>query len=503
MIANQTPFPLRSDSAPGLTRIREFLRVAGFDSVTLCRVLRMENMSDLGRVDWGRVDPAALSPAGYWALRVFARGLPTPVATAREICGDEVLAALLASALLRPSRQDPACLVCPVWLYPLAGFVVASDRVDDPDGEPFTPPVDVVFPAIYSGTLRFLSLLPAAGGGDALDLCGGSGIGALVLAGTARESATADLTERSARFADFNARLNQLPVASWCGDLYEPARGRQFDLITAHPPFVPALGPNMVYRDGGESGEEVVRGVVAGLPEFLRPGGTCVILCVARDTGQQTFEQRARDWLGVHAGEFDVIYGLEKILSVRDVIASLQKKGREVGPAEVQQLVDRFQSLDTRQFVYGALFLRRYPGETVPPPARFRITSQATAHEFERLLHWRRQTFQPGFLDWLAHARPRLSPHLQLTVRHVVEAGSLVPAEFTFEINAGVQAALRPDAWVVPLLARLEGQLTVAEIYGAAQAADELPANFQLANFIGLVQTMIERGFLEIDLPPN
>ena len=38
--------------------------------------------------------------------------------------------------------------------------------------------------------------------------CGGSGIGALRLARTAKSAATADITRRSAVFADFNAQFH-------------------------------------------------------------------------------------------------------------------------------------------------------------------------------------------------------------------------------------------------------------------------------------------------------
>jgi SAM-dependent methyltransferase len=391
-------------------------------------------------------------------------------------------------------------VVCPVWLYPADGFVVATDRREDPEGDAFTPPQDIVFPAIYAGTLRFLRLLPDAHDGDALDLCGGSGIGALHLARTARTAATADLTERSAFFAEFNARLNGVKLQSFCGDLYAPVSGRQFDLITAHPPFVPATGTNMVYRDGGETGEEVTRRTIENLSAHLRPGGTCVILCVARDTQEQAFEHRVRDWLGAARDEFDILFGLEKVLTVEEVVDSLRKRGQQITEAEARQLYERLRSLGTRQFVYGAVFLRRCPEASAKEPCRVRLTTAGVAADFERLLHWRRHCRQPGLPEWLAKSRPRFAPRLQLTARHVVREGKLVPAEFVFEIEGGFHAALRPDAWVVPLVARLEGDQTVAEVFDAARAADELPTGFKLEDFLELVRKMIERGFLEVEL---
>lgn len=258
---------LRLGQASEFTCVRGFFQRAGFNDATLCRALGMEDMSNLGSVRWEAVQGDNLAGPLRWCLQVFVCGLTAPVPESRMVCGEDLFAAFLALGLLRPARRDPASVLCPVWVYPADGFVVASDRRDDPDGDCYTPPEDVVFPAIYAGTLRFLRLLPDTRGGEALDLCGGSGIGALHLSRTARVAATADLTQRAALFAEFNARLNGAAIRSLHGDLYAPVPGAQFDLISAHPPFVPATGQNMVYRDGGDTGEEVTRRIVEGLPK--------------------------------------------------------------------------------------------------------------------------------------------------------------------------------------------------------------------------------------------
>lgn len=490
-----TSFPICLGPPGAFARVRAFFSAAGFDEVTLGRVLHLEDMSALGRVRWEEIPLAELAAPLRWAINVFARGLPASESESHSVCGEETLACFRALGLLRSRRDLPPALVSPVWLYPVAGFLVVSDRTSDPDGGEFKAAEDVVFPAIYGGTLRFLKLLPETCRGDALDLCGGTGIGALRLSRAARFVATADLAARSAFFAEFNARLNSAAVTSWCGDVYAPAAGRQFELIVAHPPFVPATGPNMVYRDGGATGEEVTRRVIEGLPAHLRPGGSCVILCVARDTQAQTFEQRAKEWLGPAAGEFDVIFGLEKVLSVGEVVESLRARGQTLTDEAAQSLLTRLQSLGTKQFVYGALFLRRYPQPVAAKPFRIGLTSEGRAADFERLFAWRRHAAQPGFAEWLAQARPRFAPRLQLTARHVVQDGELVPAEFMFTIADGLEAALRPDPWIVPLLARLNGHRSVQEVYASAQQADELPEGFRLEDFAGLVGGMIERGF--------
>ncbi|HEX4263461.1 MAG TPA: methyltransferase [Verrucomicrobiae bacterium] len=492
-------FPLRPGSAEDFARARDFFQRVTFQEPVLCRALGMADMSDLGRVAWDKVRFETMSPQLRWCVNFFARGLAADENESRTICG-EAFDAFRALGLVSRIAENSSGIACSVWLYPVGEFIVASDRCADPEGRPYAPSEDVVFPAIYAGTLRFLRLLPEARGRDALDVCGGSGIGALLFSKTARVSATADLTERSALFAEFNARLNDARVESLCGDLFEPARGRKFDIISAHPPFVPATGQTMVYRDGGDTGEAVTRRVIEGLPAYLRAGGTCVILCVACDT-DKSFEQRAYDWLGENREEFDVVFGLEKILSVEEVVESMRKRGQNISEEGARQLLTRLRSFGTRQFVYGALVMRRYAGRVAAKPLRVQITPEAGAAEFERLLNWRQHGRQPGFAEWLLQSRPRLAPRLLLTARHIVQDGSLVPAEFVFSIESGPQFALRPDPWVVPLLARLEGKKSVSEIFDAAHAADELPDGFSADAFSDLVRLMIERGLLEVDLP--
>lgn len=492
-------FPLCLGGWEDFARVRELFRDTAFDEPTLCRLLSMGDMSDLRRVAWDKVSLESVSSSLRWCIQIFARGLLASEEESRAVCGS-AFASFEELGLLRHSEKDPDKVFCPVWIYPVADFVVASDRCSDPEGDAFKPAEDVVFPAIYQGTLRFLRLLPDVRGGEALDICGGTGIGALCFSRSARRSATADLTERSALFAEFNARLNGKEVESLCGDLFQPAGDRMFDVISAHPPFVPASGHNMVYRDGGETGEQITRRIIEALGLHLRPGGICVILCVACDTTDKPFEQRAHEWLGQCRNEFDVIFGLEKILSIEEVVGSLRNRSEQTGEDGVRELLARLRSFGTRQFVYGALVLRRYGGSIAPKPLRIHMTPDATGADFERLLSWRRHCRRSDIVNWLLASKPRLAPGLQLTARHAVKNGSLVPAEFVFSIAGGFEYALRPDAWLVPLAARLEGQKSVKEVFEEARVADELPEGFSAEAFGDLVRLMIERRLLDVDL---
>jgi hypothetical protein len=311
---------------------------------------------------------------------------------------------------------------------------------------------------------------------------------------------SADVTARSAFFAEFNARLNGAAMESLCGDLYAPAAGRQFDLISAHPPFVPTFGKSMVFRDGGDTGEEITRRTIEGLPEHLRPGGTCVIVCTARDTEDGTFQERARAWLGAASDEFDVVLGWERRYSVEEAVDGLRKRLLAEGGEDAPRLLtERLREFGTRQFVHGALFLRRCDGPIAAAPLSIRMTPAATAADFLRLLAWRQRSRQPGFAQWLARSRPALAPELELKTRHLVRDGKLKPSEHMFWIESAFEAALRTDAFVVPAVKRFDGRRSVQDAFREARRAGEFPAAFPLAAFTDLVRLMVEQGFLTVD----
>lgn len=492
--------PLRLGAPADFARVRALLADAGYDQVTLCRVLAIADIADLVRVNWDNIPLDSLPPQLRLCLTLFVRTQPTPETEAAATWGAETLAAFLALGLLRRSRQHGQ-LVSTVWLSPVDGFIVASDLSIDPDGGDFQPFDDAVFPAIERVTLGFLRLLPDARNRDALDLCGGSGIGALHLARTARVAVTADLTARSAFFAAFNGRLNDVPIVSRCGDLYDAVEGRQFDLISAHPPYVPDIGQRAIYRDGGEAGETVTHRAIEGLRRHLRVGGMGVVVGFARDTHAQPFEQRARAWLGEAAAEFDVIFGVDGSQSIEQVVEGQRHRLNHDADRELQRLSERLRDLDTRQFVHGVLFLRRYATAVTAQPLRVHITPKASAVDFERLFAWRERRRQPGFHDWLAATRPRLAPQLGLHTHQTVQDGRFVVSETLFRIEHAFESVLRPESWIVPAISRLNGQPSVAEVFAAAHAAGEWPEEFPLQAFVGLIDTMVERGFLELNLP--
>ena len=118
--------------------------------------------------------------------------------------------------------------------------------------------------------------------GSVLDLCSGVGTQALVCARTAERVTAVEIEPLAAKLFWVNAAMNELAdkVELINGDLLDPIVGRKFDVISCNPPFMPvATGVQYPrFADGGADGLDIVRRLMAGLPEALAPGGRCEVI---------------------------------------------------------------------------------------------------------------------------------------------------------------------------------------------------------------------------------
>jgi SAM-dependent methyltransferase len=381
------------------------------------------------------------------------------------------------------------------------GFWLASDRYTNPDGSHFVAAPDIVFPAIYAGTLRFLNLLPLSAAEDSLDLCAGAGVGAFVLSRCSKRAVSADISVRATQFANFNRYLNHLDhVEVVCGDLYEPVAGRTFDRIVAHPPYVPSVKDVTIWRDGGATGERVVRSIVEQLPDYLRPGGLLCVVSLGLDTKEGSFEWRVRQWLKQSAHEFDIIFAtMDERKTPKEVLRNLAEREGGIGAEERQVLEATFAEAGIVNMPRGALVVRRHESGPVCQPwtLRTRLSDLTDGADFEQTFTEHSLFLDSEFVRSLTNSRPRLAPRLEVTVTNIVYEGALVPARFIFETDKPFKFSVQMDGWTVPLVAQFDGNVTPQEVYENARAAGDVPEDFGPEDFIVLVARMIERRLLE------
>jgi release factor glutamine methyltransferase len=137
-----------------------------------------------------------------------------------------------------------------------------------------------------------LDAVPSAAQGFALDLA--CGIGAAgILVGLARPGLRVELADVSAEAIELareNAeKLLGARARAYAGDLFEPLpRGRKYLCITANPPWVPEGTPlpeEVINHEppvsffGGPDGLDIVRRLIAELPEWMAPGAVYAQEC--------------------------------------------------------------------------------------------------------------------------------------------------------------------------------------------------------------------------------
>ena len=372
-----------------------------------------------------------------------------------------------------------------VQLYPVDSLYIVSDRPNPIDPER-ADAVDSVFTAISWNTALFLNCLPRSQCDTLLDLCSGSGVAALACAPAARQVWSCDLAGRSVQFAEFNARLNGIEnVICAQGDLYAPVADLTFDRIVAHPPYVPAATQQVLYRDGGVDGEQILRRAIQGVPSHLRPGGLFYAFTMATDRKDEPLEQRIRGWLGQRQQEFDV----------------LLVQADPGGKPEMEKL----RGLNITNVFFTAVLIAWVNKPRPPATARTRKAVKAGTDALEWFMAWHRAAVTPGFDEWLKNVRPHLAPRFKLVVEHSVEGKSLEATRFELRNEYPFSVAVPCPGWVAMVASRFDGTRRITEVFGELEEQKVLAAGMSEAAFVSDVKEMIARGFLELEefpLPP-
>lgn len=121
-------------------------------------------------------------------------------------------------------------------------------------------------------------------GSRVLDVGTGSGAVALAAARLGASVTAVDLSRRALATAWVNAVLRGRMIGVRFGDLLEPARGRQFDLVVSNPPYVPSPDPALPRRgiarawDAGPVGRGLLDRLCREVPGVLSLGGVVLLV---------------------------------------------------------------------------------------------------------------------------------------------------------------------------------------------------------------------------------
>ena len=498
--------PLKIGPAGCFGTLRGFLTDSYYTETAVCQRLGLKDREDYLKLQPNPSSPHPIRDRLDLLARLFLIGEFVDGKELQTWGPANVLEAIHSLGLVARHEQSDEWFATAA-LYPVCGVYVVSDRWSSPELAPIASAVDVVYPAITPNTTQFLDTLPEDPCEDLLDLCSGTGIGALTAASRyARHAWATDILERATRCAEFSRLLSGIEnVTVARGDLYEVVEGRTFDRITANPPYMPSLKPAEIYADGGELGDRVVRRIVEGLPKYLRPGGRFYCITAGPDQQGEEFEQRVRRWLGDAAGEFD-IFLFERKLFDTNQIANQQTVKTRGGPNEVERWKAMFEKNRVEHLFYGSVMIQRKTGTRPPVTLRRRKGSRLTSAEIEWLRSWETEASGPDRLRLILDSKPIASKDLELHVVHRVREGEMAPQSFRLETNYPftVECAIQP--WAAFLLARCDGKSTARELLAFLKENGLVDQQDREESFAEFLRVLISGGFLEVEgfrLPPH
>ncbi len=494
--------PIRLGKPEDFGAVRNFLVDAGYNERTVCERLGLRGMHEyLGsKCASAAAAPLERGEAFDLLLGLFLTGSFADRDLVHSVLPAGVLRPLEALGLVLSGDTAPGLYYSPVALYPIRGLYMVSDRWSNPDSSPFQVLEDSVFPALHGLTHGFLEILPQDPCERLLDLGCGTGIAALLAATAyARQSWAVDITARSAAFAEFNCRLNGITnTVVKQGDLYEPVCDLVFDRIVAHPPYIPVLRPVSIYCDGGEDGEQVLRGLIKGLPRSLKANGRFYSLTMGIERDGEPFEQRVRSWLGESQSSFDVLFVAEWTQGPSQFAFRQAKKTPE-GWEEMDRWKAHLKALKVRNFVFGLLMIQRRESAAPSFTLRRQRGTRLGPAEVEWLRGWETASAGEASLPLLLQTRPLVSSRCELRVTHTIRDGKLTPSKFILTANYPFATESEWDPWVASLLARCDGKSTVAEHFAGGKREGWLSGDMSIEPFAGRLAALISEGILEIE----
>jgi SAM-dependent methyltransferase len=487
--------PPRIGSDAEFAAARRVFDDAGYTYGNLCARLGVERLYEYMTPPVAELLAQPVDDSLDVIYRLFGHGLHLERSIVESFLGAEGRAALAALHLLEADPDAPQMDYAPAIVLPFLDVLTMTDRFCSPSGEKIEVPADSVYPALFSNTYDFVSRLPKTECEALLDLGTGTGAAAICQAGFARRVWAADITARSVHFAEFNSRLNGCAnIQGVTGDLYEPVSGLTFDRIVSQPPYIAVAADKIVYRDGGPDGEQVIRRIVEGLPEYLRPGGMFCALLMATDREGETFEQRIRKWLGESAAEFDVLLACDLVKDPMEFLLAAQK----IPVVEKEYRRVLYEKTRTSAVLSCSIVLRRKVDERPAVTVRAMVGRNVTGQDLNSLLEWHAAVASPEGPEMLWKTRPKLGAHCELHVAHRVRGGRLMAEEFVLQTNGPFVSKGKTPAWVAQLVTQCDGSKSWGERFGNLQAEGRVPAGLTREDFVNILSVLVSTGVLEV-----
>jgi methylase of polypeptide subunit release factors len=383
-------------------------------------------------------------------------------------------------------------------LYPFHGLAVA---MDSPELLETGAPADFVS-GVTNSTAALASFMVERPTGSVLDLGTGCGVLGLLAARSGARVLATDINARALSFARFNARLNGIERIEFAeGSVFDPARGRTFDLIVCNPPCIIGPGARYTFRDSGMEFDGLCRRIVREAPGYLSDGGFLQSTIEWPDFEGIDWTERLAPWfegLGCDA--------LVLRANTRSALQHAEDTVRDTEPSgsmasEVASFAEYFESCGVSAVSDGFIMMRRRASRDshwveleVLPRRRLEPFGAAALALFEA-----RDRLAELTDEDLLKSRVRMVPGLAVESSREWRGQEWGQGLFVLRQCSGFRFFAEADINVANLACLCDGSRPVSELL--AEMAAEMGAGFdELApDYLAVVRHMIGRGFLNIE----
>ena len=282
-------FDLGSD----LSQLRKRFLQVGYSEDGICERLGVESLQSIEPTKLSYYDRFLLAQDGLGDLiRLFQLRASISAERLRNIFSEDEVKLMIALGLISENEDEYSGRVD---IFSVDGLLIATDH------RYMLKPADTLSedPVMYIGMDSFglVQSAPRVAVDTVLDLCCGSGVQGLAAIRYAKKVVAVDVNPRAIRFSRFNAQLNGIEnYEAFQGNLYEAVLDQKFDCILANPPFVPSPTEDLKFRDGGETGENILAEIIQGANRHLNDLGR---LCIVTDLVDITsYESKLSSWWG-------------------------------------------------------------------------------------------------------------------------------------------------------------------------------------------------------------
>jgi len=331
-------------------------------------------------------------------------------------------------------------------------------------------------PVMYLGadSMGLVYTAPQYLANQVLDLCCGSGVQGLVASRYAEQVTSVDINPRAVRFSRFNAQLNGiLNIDVHLGCLYEPVADRTFDTILANPPFVPSPNSDLRFRDGGNTGEDILAAIIQGADVHLTDNGRLFI--VTDLVNVPTYQAKLSDWWKGDSVDQLVLCTADRDEMLFSVPHSHAPFGQsyEDYTAELNDWLINFQAAALKAVNFGYILIQKtvnaeassYYTRTIHNPTQ-------PIHEQVKDYFWQRELLRgQAYLTRYLVLNPDLQFRIEETLSGDTKAIEVFSPEnpyfTTYQINADIHRLLKEINYLRPewqQIATLRNQAWIEEL---------------------------------------